>query len=69
MTEKLTEFKEKAEALRQRGGLSGDAERLVEEMLAGLEELERSNKALKRAALKAGQGTSMSTRLREALYE
>ncbi|WP_150270818.1 Ni2+-binding GTPase [Paenibacillus tepidiphilus] len=69
MTEKLAVFKEKAEALRQRDGLSAEADELLEEMLAELEELERSNKALKRAALKAGQRETMSTRLKEALYE
>lgn len=38
-------------------------------MLAELTELNRSNKALRRVILKSGQGSAMSTRLRDALYE
>jgi hypothetical protein len=38
-------------------------------MLDELAEMNRSNKALRRVILKTGQGSAMSTRLRDALYE
>ncbi|MEK4195753.1 MULTISPECIES: hypothetical protein [Paenibacillus] len=69
MTERLDEYKERLALLQQNGDLSSDTESLLEEMMADLVELNRSNKALRRAILKTGQASTMSTRLRDALYE
>ncbi|MEK4287591.1 hypothetical protein [Paenibacillus sp. FSL P4-0502] len=69
MTERLDEYKERLALLQQNGDLSSDTESLLEEMMADLVELNRSNKALRRAILKTGQTSTMSTRLRDALYE
>lgn len=69
MTEKLEQYKERVNVLKEKGDLIPDAEILLEEMLAELTELNRSNKALRRVILKSGQGSAMSTRLRDALYE
>lgn len=69
VTEKLEQYKERINALREKGELIPDTENLLEDMLAELTELNRSNKALRRVILKSGQGSAMSTRLRDALYE
>ncbi|MEK4048008.1 hypothetical protein NSU18_30795 [Paenibacillus sp. FSL H8-0048] len=69
MTEKLEQYKERIHALREKGELMPGTEHLLEDMLAELTELNRSNKALRRVILKSGQGSAMSTRLRDALYE
>jgi hypothetical protein len=69
VTEKVEEYKERLAQLQQNGDLSRDTEQLVEEMLADLVEMNRSNKALRRAIMKTGQASTMSTRLRDALYE
>ncbi|AIQ42533.1 hypothetical protein R50912_22645 [Paenibacillus sp. FSL R5-0912] len=69
MTEKLEQYKERLNLLQEKGELSPESEALLVEMLAELTELNRSNKALRRVILKSGQGTAMSTRLRDALYE
>lgn len=69
MTEKLEQYKERINALREKGELIPGTENLLEDMLAELTELNRSNKALRRVILKSGQGSAMSTRLRDALYE
>ncbi|MEK3878713.1 hypothetical protein NSS64_07540 [Paenibacillus sp. FSL H8-0122] len=69
MTEKLEQYKEQINALKEKGELIPDTENLLEDMLAELTELNRSNKALRRVILKSGQGSAMSTRLRDALYE
>jgi vacuolar-type H+-ATPase subunit D/Vma8 len=69
VTEKLEQYKERINALREKGELIPGTENLLEDMLAELTELNRSNKALRRVILKSGQGSAMSTRLRDALYE
>lgn len=69
VTEKLEQYKERLGLLQEKGELSPGSEELLTEMLAELTELNRSNKALRRVILKAGQGSGMSTRLRDALYE
>ena len=69
VTEKLEQYKERLNLLQEKGGLSPESEDLLVEMLAELTELNRSNKALRRVILKSGQGSAMSTRLRDALYE
>ncbi|MEK3716220.1 hypothetical protein [Paenibacillus sp. FSL R7-0333] len=69
MTEKLEQYKERINALKEKGELIPDTENLLEDMLTELTELNRSNKALRRVILKSGQGSAMSTRLRDALYE
>jgi hypothetical protein len=69
VTEKIEQYKERLNLLQEKGGLNPDSEELLIEMLAELTELNRSNKALRRVILKTGQGSSMSTRLRDALYE
>ncbi|WP_025690108.1 hypothetical protein [Paenibacillus zanthoxyli] len=69
MTEKQGEFKERIARLKEDGKLTAEAEALLEELIAGLAELERSNKALRKAVLKAAGGQTMSSRLRDALYE
>ncbi|HBS44635.1 hypothetical protein [Paenibacillus pseudetheri] len=69
MTEKIDGYKERLALIQQNGNLSIEAEALLEEMMADLVELNRSNKALRRAIMKTGQASTMSTRLRDALYE
>ncbi|MEK3984024.1 hypothetical protein MHB77_11560 [Paenibacillus sp. FSL K6-3166] len=69
MTEKIDEYKERLALIQQNGNLSIEAKALLEEMMADLVELNRSNKALRRAIMKTGQASTMSTRLRDALYE
>lgn len=69
VTEKLEQYKERLNLLQEKGGLSPELEDLLVEMLAEMTELNRSNKALRRVILKSGQGSAMSTRLRDALYE
>lgn len=69
VTEKLEQYKERINALKEKGELIPDTENLLEDMLTELTELNRSNKALRRVILKSGQGSAMSTRLRDALYE
>ncbi|MBY9081531.1 Ni2+-binding GTPase [Paenibacillus sp. HN-1] len=69
MAEDQDTYKERMTRLKEKGALPPEAENLMEELLAKLAEAERSNLALRRAALKAAGGQSMSTRLREALYE
>ncbi|MGN7761646.1 hypothetical protein [Paenibacillus sp. 22594] len=68
MTDKMEGYKEKIAALQENGELSPGTLSLLTEMLDELAEMNRSNKALRRVILK-GQSSSMSTRLREALYE
>jgi hypothetical protein len=55
--------------LMQEGKLTPEVQALLTEMLADLTEALRSNHALRKAALKAGQGSMMSSRLRDALHE
>lgn len=69
MSDRLEEYKERVAQLQQNGELTSDAQTLLEEMLADLVEMNRSNKALRRVILKNGQASSLSTRLRDALYE
>ncbi|NUU62636.1 hypothetical protein [Paenibacillus agri] len=69
MAEQYDDYKERIAALEASGDLSEAAKRLLEEMLGDLVESNRSNKALRRVILKTGQSSTMSTRLREALYE
>lgn len=69
MTEKLEQYKERFAAMKESRELSAEAQSLLAEMLDELAELNRSNKALRRVILKNGQGSAMSTRLRDALYE
>lgn len=69
VTEKMEQYKERLNLLQEKGGLNPDSEELMLEMLAEITELNRSNKALRRVILKSGQGSAMSTRLRDALYE
>ncbi|MDF9840454.1 MULTISPECIES: hypothetical protein [unclassified Paenibacillus] len=69
MPEKLEQYKERVAAVRGDGGLSEEVQGLLADMLEELAELSRSNKALRRVILKNGQGSAMSTRLRDALYE
>lgn len=69
MAEMVEQYRERMERLREKGELTPETEELLSDMLAGLTELDRSNKALRRVILKSGQGSAMSTRLREALYE
>lgn len=69
MTEKIDEYKKRLTILKESGELSSEVENLLDEMTVDLLELNRSNKALRRAILKTGQSSTMSTRLRDALYE
>ncbi|WP_342561952.1 hypothetical protein NST84_20230 [Paenibacillus sp. FSL R7-0345] len=69
MSEKMEQYKERVAAVREDGGLSEEVQGLLADMLEELAELNRSNKALRRVILKNGQGSAMSTRLRDALYE
>ncbi|MNN94305.1 hypothetical protein D3C81_2129060 [compost metagenome] len=69
LTEKLEYYKERIAALQDSGVLSIEAQSLLTEMMEELAELNRSNKALRKSVLKQVQGSAMSTRLREALYE
>lgn len=65
----VEQYKERMNTLSEKGELTPETEELLSDMLAGLAELDRSNKALRRVILKSGHGSAMSTRLREALYE
>lgn len=69
MTDKLDEYRERMGALEESGELSEGAKRLLDELINELTESSRSNRALRKAVLKTGQSSAMSTRLREALYE
>ncbi|SET56624.1 hypothetical protein [Paenibacillus sp. NFR01] len=69
MSERAEFFKEKMNVVQAEQGCPPEFLALMEDMLAEMAELERSNKALRRAVLKSGQASTMSTRLREALYE
>lgn len=69
MPEKLVEYKERLAVLQEKGGISAEAQVLLEEILLDLAEKNRSNKAMRQVILKAGKASTMSTRLREALYE
>lgn len=69
MPEKLEQYKERVAAVSEDGALSEEVQELLSDMLEELTELSRSNKALRRVILKNGQGSAMSTRLRDALYE
>ncbi len=67
LTDKMEDYTEKIAALQEKGELTAETLSLLMEMLDEMAELNRSNKALRRVILK-GQST-MSTRLRDALYE
>lgn len=69
MSEKLNEYRERLDSLAVHEELAPGVQDLLEEMLADLTEALRSNTALRRAALKAGQSSMMSSRLRDALQE
>jgi len=69
VSEKLSAYKQRIETLITAGGISPEVEGLLSDMLADLTEADRSNRALRRAALKAGQTSLMSSRLRDALKE
>lgn len=69
MSERAEFFKEKMNAVQAEQSCPPEVLALMEDMLVQMAELERSNKALRRAVLKSGQASTMSTRLREALYE
>ncbi|AKG35505.1 hypothetical protein [Paenibacillus durus] len=69
MAEKLDSYQERIARLKEDGKLTAEAEALLEELTACLAELERSNRALRKAAVKAAGGQTMSSRLRDALYE
>ncbi|KWX70820.1 hypothetical protein [Paenibacillus jilunlii] len=68
MTDKMEGYQEKIAALQEKGQLTAEIHSLLMEMLDEMAEMNRSNKALRRVILK-GQSSSMSTRLRDALYE
>ncbi|BFH11710.1 Ni2+-binding GTPase [Paenibacillus melissococcoides] len=61
-------FAERKKALE--GGLSEEARQLLDEMLLRMEELTRENERLRKSALAAARSrSSMSTKLKDALYE
>lgn len=64
-----TVYREKLELLRNEEAVGPRTEELIAQLIGELEAAKRSNKALRRAALKAGQGSAMSSRLRDALLE
>ncbi len=68
LTDKMEGYQEKIAALQEKGQLTAEIHSLLMEMLDEMAEMNRSNKALRRVILK-GQSSSMSTRLRDALYE
>lgn len=53
MTEKSDEIKERIAKLKADGKLSAEAEALLDELIVEFAEMERSNRALRKAALKA----------------
>lgn len=69
MIEKLEQYKLRVDTLLMEEQLPLEVQGLLEEMLSDLTEAVRSNRALRRAALKAGQSSLMSSRLRDALQE
>lgn len=72
MSEAMSEgvqYLKKLELLRNEETVGPQTEELITQLIGELEAAKRSNKALRRAALKAGQGSAMSSRLRDALLE
>ncbi|MDT3427508.1 hypothetical protein J2Z22_003071 [Paenibacillus forsythiae] len=69
MSEKLESYEERIAMLKADGKLTPEAEALLGELCRELAESARSNRALRKAALKAAGGQAMSSRLRDALYE
>ncbi|QWU14739.1 hypothetical protein SAMN04487895_106105 [Paenibacillus sophorae] len=69
MAEKLDSYHARIAKLKEDGKLTAEAEALLEELMVDLAEMERSNRALRKAAVKAAGGQTMSSRLRDALYE
>lgn len=65
----MEQYKERVAAMKENGELSAETQSLLSDLMDELAELNRSNKALRRVILKNGQGSAMSTRLRDALYE
>ena len=69
VTEKLDIYKTRMDSLIENEQISPEVKALLVEMMSELTELNRSNKALKRAAVKTAQSSMMSSRLRDALQE
>jgi len=69
LAEKLDTYKIRMDALIANEKISPEVQALLEDMIADLTELNRSNKALRLAAVKTAQSSMMSSRLRDALQE
>ncbi|KAA9007454.1 Ni2+-binding GTPase [Paenibacillus spiritus] len=67
--DKTEGLRDKAASIKERETLGQETQELLDELLEALAESERSNRALRRAALKAAGTGGMSTRLKDALYE
>ncbi|NGZ74195.1 Ni2+-binding GTPase [Saccharibacillus alkalitolerans] len=70
MSEYRTDDEERLKRLRERGVLNDEETEWIQAMLLRLAETEAQNKRLREALLKAnGRKPTMSTKLRDALYE
>ncbi|MCL6606328.1 MAG: hypothetical protein K6T94_25965 [Paenibacillus sp.] len=69
MAEKLSEYRNRIDNLAADEKLTPEVQALLEELMVDLIEEARSNKALRRAAVKSAQTSMMSSRLRDALQE
>ncbi|KGE17942.1 hypothetical protein [Paenibacillus wynnii] len=69
VVEKLSQYKKRIDSLIEDEKLSPEVQALLTEMMTDLTEVARSNKALRRAAVKSAQSSMMSSRLRDALQE
>ena len=69
VAEKLSEYRNRIDNLAADEKLTPEVQALLEELMVDLIEGARSNKALRRAAVKSAQSSMMSSRLRDALQE
>lgn len=69
VAEKLSEYRTRIDNLAADEKLTPEVQALLEELMLDLIEEARSNKALRRAAVKSAQSSMMSSRLRDALQE
>ncbi|WP_307589146.1 hypothetical protein [Paenibacillus wynnii] len=65
----MSQYKKRIDSLIEDEKLSPEVQALLTDMMTDLTEVARSNKALRRAAVKSAQSSMMSSRLRDALQE
>ncbi|MDQ0194444.1 uncharacterized protein YqgV (UPF0045/DUF77 family) [Paenibacillus wynnii] len=69
VVDKVSQYKKRIDSLIEDEKLSPEVQALLTDMMTDLTEVARSNKALRRAAVKSAQSSMMSSRLRDALQE